>query len=384
MNMWNILNIEKTKDRNAIKNAFTKKRSVVSPEETKMLSSAYEFALRFANIKDTDDSYKEEMLLELAFSRNWKLDALQPESERPTFHTITRTPLLDDYINQMQKVYDNFFTRKEIMNWKPLIQQNNLWSTYKRDLEPLIQEFLIKNRDLPSEVWALFDTEYNWSMRADEFYAKYPEFAICLLIETCRRWKLDYSFIHRDSVFDYDNYVKYRRLTREAALENDRDNVRKYFDQAIDLYTTDAVLYEITADFYASQEARHKYGEFGPEYLHALNRLLKLHYNDSKYIRLRAEYYKSCEYLEEARNDYELAMKLNPEDLKIPYDIAESYNVQNNSGKAKSFYKYIKKSYQHTQAALEKQLSDADDRERISAIIDSNDRIMAEVFDLLK
>ena len=183
--MWNILNIEKTKDRNAIKNAFTKKRSVVSPEETKMLSSAYEFALRFANIKDTDDSYKEEMLLELAFSRNWKLDALQPESERPTFHTITRTPLLDDYINQMQKVYDNFFTRKEIMNWKPLIQQNNLWSTYKRDLEPLIQEFLIKNRDLPSEVWALFDTEYNWSMRADEFYAKYPEFAICLLIETC-------------------------------------------------------------------------------------------------------------------------------------------------------------------------------------------------------
>ena len=170
--------------------------------------------------------------------------------------------------------------------------------------------------------------------------------------------------------------MKYRRLTREAALENDRDNVRKYFDQAIDLYTTDAVLYEITADFYASQEARHKYGEFGPEYLHALNRLLKLHYNDSKYIRLRAEYYKSCEYLEEARNDYELAMKLNPEDLKIPYDIAESYNVQNNSGKAKSFYKYIKKSYQHTQAALEKQLSDADDRERISAIIDSNDRIM--------
>ena len=394
--MWEILNIEKTKDANVIKSAFTKMRGTVQSRDAKMLSIAYEMATRRAKIKDTAESYKEEMLLEIAFVRYWKkhIDQTAPELDTNaagssedlavTAAKRARTALESDFFAQMQKVYDNFFIRRELINWQSLIQQNASWSTNKAALEQVIQDFLILHRNLPSEVWMVFDEEYGWNDKIKEMIEGNADFARALLAETCPRWPMDYTFIKREYVFDYENYLKYRRLMREAALENDSEQVRANFDCAIDIYTNDTTLYEIAADFYSSQPAFNKYGEFGPEFLHALNKLIKIHYDDNKYLPERAEYFKRCEYYDEARDDYETAMKLSPENLRLPFEIADMFNLQNMSGKAKPYLKYIKKIYEKTQQTLEKQLGTAADREKISLIIDSNDHVIGEVFDMLK
>lgn len=399
MDMWDILKIEKTKDNGIIKSAYAKLRGTVSSEDAKMLSAAYEFAMRSAKIADSTDSYKEEMLLEMAFAEGWDKntadDAGTQESSAPgaaessVFGTFPefrslKSSLYDDYVVQMQRVYDNFFVRRELASWEALVLQNAFMTGNKAGLEPVIQEFLTQHRNLPSEVWDLYDREYHWIDKLEDLAKTNRAFVKCLLVETCSRWKLDCAFVTRDSRFDYESYLKFRGLMREAALFNDADGVRKYFDCAIDLYTNDPILYELAADFYSSQPPFNKYGEFGPEFLHALNKLIKIHHNDSKYLMERAEYYKRCEYFDEAREDYEQAMKLTPEDLRIPYEIADSFNLENVSGKAKSYFKYIKKVYQKTQADLEKRMAMGKDRDRISAIIDSNDLILAEVFEQLK
>lgn len=398
MNMWNILGIEKTKDSNTIKTAFTKLRGVVPANESKRLSAAYEFAARQAKIKDSTDSLKEEILLEMAFARYWKEKeenssteqngAVEKNDGRITSYITEARPrgttLYDDYLSLMDKTYSNFFTRRELVSWEGLIQQNPFWNSHKKELEPLIQDFLLLHRNLPSDIWRLFDNEYHWSDRIDELSESYLPFARCVLIETCSLWSLGYAFINRDAVYDYENYIKFRRLTREAALENDLDAVRKYFDKAIDIYTNDPVLYEIVAAFYSSQQAFNKYGEFGPEFLHALNKLIKIHYDDVKYLRERGEYFKRCEYFEESRDDYEQAMKLSPEDLRLPYEIADTFILQNESGKAKNYLKYIKKIYQKTQSSLEKQMSTTNDRDKVSEIINANDAVLGSVFEQLK
>ena len=398
MNMWDILGIEKTKNSAAIKNAFTKLRGVVPANESKRLSAAYEFALRQAKVKDSADSLKEEILLEMAFARQWKEieENSSPGSNgageqidgRITSYIIEARPrgttLYDDYLGLMDKAYFNFFSRRELVSWEILIQQNAFWNSHKKELEPVIQDFLLLHRNLPSDVWKLFDKEYHWSDRIDELKESYLPFARCVLIETCPLWSLDFSFINRDAVYDYENYIKFRRLTREAALENDLDGVRKYFDKAIDIYTNDPGLYEIVAVFYSSQQAFNKYGEFGPEFLHALNKLIKIHYDDVKYLRERGEYFKRCEYFEESRDDYEQAMKLSPEDLRLPYEIADTYILQNESGKAKNYLKYIKKIYQKTQSSLEKQMSTTKDRDKVSETINANDFVLGAVFEQLK
>lgn len=394
--MWEILNIERTKDESAIKSAFTKMRGNVQSQDARILSIAYEMAVRRAKIKDTAESYKEEMLLEMAFVRYWKkhIAKTAPELDTDAVNghvdlTViaanrTRTEMGNEFFAQMQKVYDNFFIRRELINWQSLIQQNASWNTNKGELEQVIQDFLILHRNLPSEVWMVFDEEYGWNARIKELTETNVDFARALLAETCPRWPMDYSFVKREYGFDYENYFKYRRLTHDAALDNDSEQARANFDCAIDIYTSDSTLYEIVADFYSSQPAFNKYGEFGPEFLHALNKLVKIHFDDNKYLPERAEYYKRCEYYDEARDDYETAMKLRPEDLRLPFEIADMFNLQNMSGKAKPYLKYIKKIYEKTQQTLEKQLGTAVDREKISAIIDSNDHVIGEVFDMLK
>jgi len=397
--MWEILEIEKTKNSASIKSAYTKKRGVVAAQDAKMLSTAYEFALRHAKIIGSAESWKEELLLELAFIRYWKNhDASTSQDLKNEAANIgdavdtgsissdptQKSPVYEEFYMQMRKIYDNFFVRRELINWQDLVSQSAFRDSNKAAVEPAVQDFLLVHRNLPSAVWTLFESEHHWNDKIDKLIVSNPEFARCLLIETCPRWPLDYSFVKRENVFDYEKYISCRGLTREAALENSVEQVRANFDNAIDIYTNDPNLYEAVADFYSSQPPFNKYGEFGPEFLHALNKLIKLHFNDSKYIRERAEYYKRCEYFEEARDDYETAMKLNPEELRLPYEIADTFYLQNLMGSAKPYLKYIKKIYQKTQSALEKQMSTTQDRERISAIIDSNDAVIGEVFDKLK
>lgn len=399
MNMWKILDIEKTKDSSSIERAYTTLRVTVPVQEAKMLSAAYEFALRLAKIKNSPDSFKEEMLIEMSFSRYWKLAAAKASQDQAcdaadlagsaaSAHlqgtVLPQTTVYNDFLGQMQRICDDFFTRRDAANWQNLLHKDSFWSTNKIGLEPFIQDFLLKNRNIPSDIWNMFDNEYEWTTKIDGLIESNQPFARCLLSETCPRWKLDYSFASKSASFDYDNYFKYRKFTREAALENDLERVKEFFDKAIDLYTNDPVLYEIVAVFYSTQTPFYKYGKYGPEFLHALNKLIKIHYDDSRFIRERAEYYTSCEYFDEARDDYDLAMKLNPEDLKIPYMIAETFRMQSLSGDAKSYLKYIKKIYQKTQSGLEKQMSTTDDRDKVSAVIDSNDAVLGLVFDRLK
>lgn len=382
MNMWGILEIEKTKDSNLIRDQYNRIQLTTPPHEVKKLSAAYDFALKHAELIDSAESYKEEMILEMAFVRNWNNDADSTSVDRihSTVHTAT---IYDDFLAQLQSLYNDFFSRKGVSNWERQVLQNAFWINNKAGLEPYIQDFLQRNRNLPSEVWQLFDNEYHWNDRINELCSTDLSFARCVLIETCQRWKLEYSFVSRDVRFNYEEYFNWRRLLREAALENDMVQVKQYFDKSIDIYTDDSIIYVIVATIYGSQPDMIKYVVFGPEFLHALNKLIKIHYDDKKYLIERAEYQTSCESYDEACADYEAAMRLNSDDLSLPYAIADIYNRQNQSGKAKAYFKFIKKNYQKAQAALESRMSTSQEQDQISALIDSNDRVMGKVFEEL-
>ena len=382
MNMWGILEIEKTKDSDLIRDQYNRIRLTTPPQEVKKLSAAYEFALKHAEIVDSAESYKEEMILEMAFVRNWYSDADSTSFDRilSTVHTAT---IYDDFLAQLQSLYNDIFSRREVSNWERQVLQNTFWINNKAGLEPYIQDFLKRNRNLPLEVWQIFDNEYHWNDRINELCSTDLPFAGCVLIETCQRWKLEYSFVSRDVRINYEEYFNWRRLLREAALENDLVQVKQYFDKSIDIYTDDPIIYVIVATIYGSQPDMIKYVVFGPEFLHALNKLIKIHYDDRKYLIERAGYQTSCESYNEACEDYEAAMRLNSDDLSLPYAIAVIYNQQNQYGKAKTYFKFIKKSYQKAQAALESKMSTSQERDQISALIDSNDHIMGKVFEEL-
>lgn len=72
MNIWECLGIEKTKDLNRIKSSYAKLLRSHHPEDDpegfQILKTAYDFAQRFAGIKEDEDAGKEELLLEIGFN----------------------------------------------------------------------------------------------------------------------------------------------------------------------------------------------------------------------------------------------------------------------------------------------------------------------------
>lgn len=413
MNMWECLGIEQTKDLNRIKSAYAKQLRVHHPENDpqgfQMLKAAYEFSQKYVQIKNSEESYKEETLLEMAFVQYWKqnsLDAVEENSHRERIANGLRdiaemTPTvtikmnngelnpgndqLGDFIEQMKALYDNFPMRFTVANWENLLKHDILWNiSSKNVLDSMIQEFLMLHRNLPTLVWLIFDDEFHWNDRLKELSASNPPFVRIVLLETCKKWPLNYRFVTPDAAFDCGKYIEFLRLTREAALENDVKKIKENFHQAIKIYSNEPQIYKITYEFFTTQFYITAYGEYRAEYQLSLDKLIELHVNDYFYYLMRAEYFKRCEDFENARADYLQANKIFPENLDILIAIVISYQKQSMPEKAKAYLKYIRKIYPKTKLSLERQLETTSDKEKIFSVIASNDKIIEDVRAVLK
>ena len=144
MNMWECLGTEQTKDISGIKSAYAKQLRLHHPEDDpqgfQMLKAAYEFAQKYVQINDSEDSYKEESILEMAFVQYWKQNSRDTDEVTGDMEQIVtghadiekKTPTLPgrksdiefipadeelvDYVEQMKTLYDNFPMRFSVAN----------------------------------------------------------------------------------------------------------------------------------------------------------------------------------------------------------------------------------------------------------------------------
>jgi len=413
MNMWECLGVEQTKDINRIKSSYAKQLRLHHPEDDpqgfQMLKAAYEFAQKYVQINDSEDSYKEETILEMAFVQYWKQNSLDTvevtgdteqivtghadiEKKIPTvpgkitdIEFLPADEELIDFIEQMKTLYDNFSMRFTVANWEKLLKHDLLWNiSNKKALDPMIQEFLMLHRNLPALVWLIFDDEFQWNNRLNELSVSNPPFVRIILLETCRKWPLNYRFVTPDAAFDCEKYTEFLRLTREAALENDVKKVKENFHQAIKIYNKEPQIYKLTYEFFTSQFYITTYGEYRAEYQLALDKLIELHVNDYFYYLMRAEYFRRCEDMENARADYLKANAIFPENFDILTSIIVTYQKQSMTDKAKAYMKYIRKIYPKTKQSLERQLETTSDKDRIYNVMASNDKILEDVKYALK
>lgn len=421
MNMWECLGIEKTKDLNRIKSSYAKLLRSHHPEEDpegfQILKAAYDFAQKYANIKDDADAEKEEFLLDIGFDkyclqnmRNAQPGNDRDESEDNTFYSndsearaSKTTPearrmasfsinntvhepdmkWIDDFLEKMRILYNDFFARCEAANWQRLLKDELFWNIEKKDaLEPVIQAYLSSNRNLPIIVWQLFDDEYHWNDTLRELFKTNPAFAQIVLLETCRRWEINYSFVTRDSVFDYEKYLEFLRRTREAALENDAKRMKEYFHKAIEIYEGEPQIYRIVCEFLSMDASA--YGMYRQEYQLALDKLIGMTGSDTTYYQMRGDLYARCEDYENAREDFLKAFELEPDCLLLLNAVAVLYSKQNMREEAIKCYKHIRKIYPQTKLHLEGRLEETAVKEELCKMIEENDKLIEHVRDVLK
>ena len=181
MNIWNILGIEKTKDKELIKNAYREKLKGVNPEDNQegfmALRKAFEEAIYQADVKEetADSNEPEEGSLEFEF----------------------------------KSIYDDFNKRIDVSNWQSLFDRDEFVSLDStEDAVNKLFVFLMNNNFIPQKVYMLIEETFNVKENKADFCERFPEGFINHIIDN----------------------AKYRDPINYYLFEGDLDEVDKYID----------------------------------------------------------------------------------------------------------------------------------------------------------
>jgi len=152
MNIWKVLKIEKSKDKNRIKAAYHELLRVTNPEdfpeEFKDLRQAYEEALYYAD---------------------------QPEEAKAAGGENDISPE-GIFMERVRTVYNHLSDRLNIEKWKDLMAEDICYALdTKLDIRNRLLTFLMENYRLPREIWQLLDETFQFRKSKAELCELFPE-----------------------------------------------------------------------------------------------------------------------------------------------------------------------------------------------------------------
>ena len=207
MEFWTYLGIEKTKDVDAINEAYHKKLPLVNPEdkpeEFKALRSEYEEALKYA--KEQEEPEKDES--ELTPVERWKV--------------------------KLDELYTHIADRCDASKWNELLSDPVFDSLDSRAdaLEELLV-YLMDHWRLPREIWQLLNDAFDLRERREELIEKFPsEFIDNAVIGGIENESsVPYDMFIPQNTGDIDPFFQLYFKARDEILSNDLDNAKATLD----------------------------------------------------------------------------------------------------------------------------------------------------------
>lgn len=271
MNFWNVLDIETTDNISVVKKAYAKKLKICHPEDDpegyQELREAYDSALKYiknnkkkTSIKHIDidigkkeKSEKPEIILEEDNLENTKqflphINILKEFTEKaPSFEES-----VEEFIKKAQFLYNSFFSRINIENWRALLNSEVMWYMGNKELlSNKMIEFLMINHYLPQNIWKLLEHNFNWNDKKGYLYKRYPEkFMNYLFTQINDNNGLRYCYFKEYLGIDYENFLKYREEAYEALSNNDFNYAEECIVNAQIIYADDPDLLIIKGRFY--------------------------------------------------------------------------------------------------------------------------------------
>ncbi|GKX67519.1 tetratricopeptide repeat protein [Inconstantimicrobium mannanitabidum] len=159
---------------------------------------------------------------------------------------------VEEFISKVQVIYNDFFSRINIGNWRGLLKSEAVWSMGDRQLlNSIMLEFLMTNHYLPQEVWKLLEDNFNWNEQKQYLYECYPkEFVDYLFKQINNNNGLRYCFLNEKLGCDYEKFLQYREAAFEALENNDFEYASKCIDNAYDIYENDPDLLLMRGKYY--------------------------------------------------------------------------------------------------------------------------------------
>jgi len=228
MNIWDILETEPTKDKDALKRAYRKKLIRTNPEDDpegfQILRGAYEDALRLAEQPDEEEENDERSSLS------------EGNIGSGTGNHLSDNDNDTSIIGRLKKMYSDLSTRTDEALWENFLQESYFLSpdTSEEGLH-LLLNFIAEHYRLTPEVYRVICRTYNLAERRRELSEYFPSELIRFMIQKAESDGLiDYKTIQVEPGTDPDVLLeKMERLERKVR-ENDTEAVGKMLPELLE------------------------------------------------------------------------------------------------------------------------------------------------------
>lgn len=288
MTVWETLGIEATDDLKVIKKAYAKGLKTYHPEEDpegyQRLREAYDSAVKLAKegFSRVAPSQNHETSLDWEEGRD-VAEVDIPSIEHP----------VDQFIQKVQALYEDFFARIQVENWQSLLQEDIIWNVqYSVLLQDRLIDFLEEHPYLPLAIWQLLDQTFHWLENKEELEERCGRGTTQFLIENIIGSKrMGYDCFKKELDLHYEEYLQLRADAQFFLMEDDLESAKEALDQAFQLFQTDPDLLHLQGIYYLRMQDDEKAIQtferklaISPTDSDALLYLAKLHIRAEKYI----------------------------------------------------------------------------------------------------
>jgi|GEM_PF-5055181 len=284
MNFWEVLGIEPTDKLSDIKKAYAKNLRLHHPEDDpegfQNLREAYTAAINYAKrsqkdnaTNDIEEGTYDTKLHDVNFDNeaeqdiklhnvNFK-DDIEVDSKRINLHNFKDYEDLssnednfknsvDKFISNVEKLYDDFYSRIDIEKWKEILNSDAIW--YMGDKTYLNDKFIgfLKGRFyLPRKVWKLIDDTFEFTNNRDYFYKRYSK-EVMEYLYSFIDGPFEFSFEHFENVknINIDEYFDFRESGYYEFMEGNLEKAGQELFKAYNIYKNDPSLLKMIAEYY--------------------------------------------------------------------------------------------------------------------------------------
>lgn len=320
MNVWKVLEIGETRDKDAIKDAYRKKVVFVNPEEDQKgfmeLRQAYEQALKWA---DTEEEVRTD-------------EKMWPD-----------TPI-GNWMAKADELYQDIQLRGDVDKWKELLADDLCFSLEtKTDVRDELLTYFMEHRFLPQKIWILLDEKFLLREYKDELFEKYPvNYVNRGVIGNIENEELiSIEYLESRGGKEYDVYLDFCYQLNYLISCSETEEAEKIFKQLEDLNIYHPHEDICRVRYYLLREEIEQAEELSAYLMNILPQ-------DSEVLRVRADVcYKKEEY-KKAKEYYEEVLRIYPDYYNIIVTLGHTCYQLKEYENAKEYYKNaydIHKSY---------------------------------------
>ena len=208
--------------------------------------------------------------------------------------------LVEEFIEKVQGLYDDFFNRIDISKWDKLLCSDAVWNLENsEDLSMAMIKFLMNHYHLPEEVWKRIEETFNLNNMKTYMERKYPhdfERIIRVFDYINNNKKLRYSYFKSGQDVNYDEFIEYRDQALDSLISEEYEDAEEFIKRGEYIFDKDPDMTFIKGLLYMETQRSH-------DALECFNKVIEMDHNNLSARFYRAKVCLADGMIKEALND---------------------------------------------------------------------------------